>query len=229
MRPADLHPLFDELPEALGSALDPAAPWELLGEPFDELLAALPSEEIHVGLTPDVHLVGDRIVIGKGTRIGPGAVIEGPARLGRDVVVRPGAYLRGGVWLGDGAVVGAHGEVKHSILLAGARAPHQNYVGDSILGSGVNLGAGTILSNFRFDGAEIAIPSGDGKRLATGRHKLGALLGDGAQTGCNCVVQPGAVIGRETVVYSGVQLRSGIYPAASVIKLRQETEVVERR
>ncbi len=221
-----LPPLWSELPEPFRSRLDPARPWELLNEPLDEALATLPSERIEVSLSPDIHLIGDRIVIGKGTRILPGAVIEGPIYIGADVTVRPGAYLRGGVWLEDGALVGANTEVKRAIFLAGAKAPHLSYVGDSILGREVNLGAGTILSNFRHDGAEIAIPW-DGARLATGCRKLGALLGDGVQTGCNCVLHPGSIVGAGTALYPGVQLRSGVYPAGALVKLRQELEVVE--
>jgi bifunctional N-acetylglucosamine-1-phosphate-uridyltransferase/glucosamine-1-phosphate-acetyltransferase GlmU-like protein len=216
-----LPPLFDEVPEPFAAACDPNAPWSLLGEPLDAFLAALPSSRIETGLTPDVHLLGDGIVIGAGTRIGPGAVIEGPIWIGRDVEIRPGAYLRGGVWIGDRCIVGASTEIKRAILFPGARAPHLNYVGDSILGREVNLGAGTILSNFRHDGQEVRIG-----RIATGRRKLSAVLGDGVVTGCNCVVHPGVVVGRGTQIYPGVQLRSGIYPEKSIVKLRQELDVV---
>lgn len=220
-----LPPLFADLPAEFADHYDPEAPWSLLGEPLEDLLAALPSERIEIRLSPDVHLAGDRIAIGKGTRIGPGAMIEGPAFIGRDVEIRPGAYLRAGVWIGDGCLVGASTEVKHAILLPGAHAPHLNYVGDSILGSGVNLGAGTILSNFRHDGGEVRIPpgaGGGGPTFGTGRRKLSAILGDRVKTGCNCVMNPGIVVGRDTRIYPGVQLRPGVYPAESIIKLRQE-------
>jgi bifunctional N-acetylglucosamine-1-phosphate-uridyltransferase/glucosamine-1-phosphate-acetyltransferase GlmU-like protein len=144
-------------------------------------------------------------------------VIEGPISIGCDVLIRPGAYLRGGNWIGDGCVIGANTEIKRAILLAGAKAPHLNYVGDSVLGQGVNLGAGTILSNFRFDGAEITIPDGD-RRLPTGRRKLGAVLGDGAQTGCNCVLFPGVVVGAGSWIGPGVELAAGHYPPGSRIR-----------
>jgi bifunctional N-acetylglucosamine-1-phosphate-uridyltransferase/glucosamine-1-phosphate-acetyltransferase GlmU-like protein len=219
--------LFARLPEPFAAAFLPASPWSLLGEPLDACLAGLPSSAIEIRLPPDVHLLGDRIAIGKGTRILPGTVIEGPAWIGRDVVIRPGAYLRGGVWIGDGCVVGASTEIKRSILLEAAKAPHLSYVGDSVLGAQVNLGAGTILSNFRHDGGEVKISVGL-TRLATGRRKLGAVLGDEVATGCNCVLHPGVVVGAGTQLYPGVQLRSGIYPASSLIKLRQQIQVVER-
>jgi NDP-sugar pyrophosphorylase family protein len=212
----------------LAPAFDPNAPWGLLGAPLDALLADLPSSDLRIRIGPEVHLLGDRIVIGRGTRIGPGAVIEGPIYLGENVEIRPGAYLRGGCWIGDEAIVGASTEVKRAIFLPGARAPHLNYVGDSILGAEVNLGAGTVLSNFRHDGGEILIPTEQG-RLASGRRKLGAVLGDRVLTGCNAVLHPGTVVGRDTQIYPGVQLRAGVYPAGVVVKLRQELEITPLR
>jgi len=223
-----LPPLFATLPAVFSPLLNPTAPWLLLGEPLDERMAALPSEAIEANLPSGVHLSGERIAIGAGTRIAPGAVIEGPIEIGRDVEIRTGAYLRGGNWIGDGCVIGAHSEIKRAILLPGAKAPHQNYVGDSILGADVNLGAGTILSNFRHDGRAIAIPDGE-NRLQTGRRKLGAVLGDSVLIGCNAVLHPGVLIGRGSQVYPGVQLRSGVYPADSIIKLRQQIEVIQRQ
>ena len=221
--------LFASLPPDFAKKINPAAPWALLGAALDDLLAALPSQRIEIAMPPDVHLIGDRIAIGKGTRILPGAVIEGPVSIGQEVSIRPGAYLRGGCWIGDGCVVGSNTEIKHSILLPGAKAPHLNYVGDSILGAGVNLGAGTILSNFRHDGGEIPIPVDGAEPIATGLRKLGAILGDRCKTGCNTVLNPGTVVGSDTHLYPGLNLRSGLYPANSLIKLRQRIEVVERR
>jgi bifunctional UDP-N-acetylglucosamine pyrophosphorylase/glucosamine-1-phosphate N-acetyltransferase len=223
-----LPPLFAELPEELAGAYDPTAPWGLLGEPLETVLEALPSSAIDGRLDPGAHLLGDRIVIAAGARVHAGAVIEGPVYIGPGAQVLPGTYLRAGVWLGEGSKVGASTEVKRAIFLPGARAPHLNYVGDSILGAGVNLGAGTILANFRHDGGNVEIPV-EGGRLETGRRKLGAVLGDGVKTGCNAVLHPGVVVGRDTSIYPGVQLRSGVYPAGRIVKLRQELVVIERR
>ena len=220
--------MFNQLPPELAAAFDPDHPWALLGEPLDALLAALPSERLDTPIPPGVHLLGDRIVIAKGVHLSPGAVLEGPLYLGEDCEVRPGAYVRGGVWIGAGSVVGTNTEVKRSILLPGAKAPHLSYVGDSILGSGVNLGAGTILSNFRHDGSEIVVPHG-GERVRSGRRKLGAILGDGVLTGCNCVLHPGCVVGPGTQIYPGVTLRPGFYPGGQVVKLRQQVEIVALR
>jgi len=226
----EIPPLFAELPAVFAGLFDPYTPWNLLGDALDEVLAALPSSDLQTGLSPDVHLAGDRIVIGQGTRIHPGVVIEGPVFIGRDAEIRPGAYIRGGCWIGDRCVVGANTELKRAILLPHAKAPHLNYVGDSILGADVNLGAGTVLSNFRHDGGAIRIPGahpGD-TRFDTGRRKLGALLGDGVMTGCNCVLHPGCIVGRGTQIYPGVQLRAGIYPAGSLVKLKQDLEIVSQ-
>jgi NDP-sugar pyrophosphorylase family protein len=198
------------------------------GDALARALDDLPSEAIESRLSVDFHLAGDKIAIGRGTRIHPVAVIEGPVRIGRDVEIRPGAYIRGGVWIGDGCVVGASTEIKRAILLPHAKAPHLNYIGDSILGSHVNLGAGTILSNFRHDGREIRIPA-NGHSIPSGRRKLSAVLGDGVLTGCNCVVHPGVVVGQGTQIYPGVQLRAGIYPEKSIVKLKQELDIVPIR
>jgi bifunctional UDP-N-acetylglucosamine pyrophosphorylase/glucosamine-1-phosphate N-acetyltransferase len=219
--------LWAELPPPFAVAFDPLRPWALLDAALEAALDALPSQAIEIALDPRVHLAGDRIALGAGTRVGPGAVLEGPLRVGRGCEIRAGAYLRGGCWLGDGCVVGANVEVKRAILLDRAKAPHLNYVGDSVLGRDVNLGAGSVLSNFRHDGAEIVIPLG-GARVATGRQKLGALLGDGVAVGCNSVLNPGTVVGARTHLYTGVQLRTGVYPADALVKLRQSLEIVAR-
>lgn len=221
-----LPELYSALPEVFAGSFESARPWMLLDAPLEALLAALPSAEILGRMHPGAHLLGDRIFLGKGSRIAPGAVVEGPAWIGEDVEIRVGAYLRGGCWVGDGCVVGANVEMKRAILFPGAHAAHLNYVGDSILGRDVNLGAGVILSNFRHDGQEIRIPAGNGERLATGKRKLGALLGDRVAVGCNSVLNPGTIVGARTQIHTGVQLRSGLYPADSLIKLRQSLDVV---
>ncbi|MGE5180756.1 MAG: hypothetical protein ACM31C_01780 [Acidobacteriota bacterium] len=222
-----LPPLFAELPQAFAAAFDPEAPWKLLGAPLDELLETLASSTRGI-IAQGAYFAGDHIVIAEGARIHPTAVIEGPAFIGPHAEVRPGAYVRGGAWIGEHCVVGTNTEIKRAILFPHAKAPHLNYVGDSILGAGTNLGAGTVLSNFRHDGASIRIRGDDGV-VDSGRRKLGAILGDGVLTGCNSVLHPGVVVGRETQIYPGVQLRPGVYPPHSLIKLRQELEVLPLR
>jgi len=127
--------------------------------------------------------------------------------------VRSGAYVREYSWICADAVVGHATEVKHSVLLPGAKAPHFNYVGDSILGKDVNLGAGTKLSNLRNDGGEVHLRVG-GERVASGLRKFGALLGEGAALGCNSVTNPGVVLGCNSVVWPNVTV-TGVHGAKS--------------
>ncbi len=133
------------------------------------------------------------IYIGKETKVEPGAYIEGPCIIGNHCEVRHGAYVRPGVITGDHCVIGHATEVKHSILLDHAKTPHFNYVGDSILGSHVNLGAGVICANFRLDGKEVKVHANE-QVHSTGLRKLGAVIGDKSQLGCNTVVNPGVLI-----------------------------------
>lgn len=139
----------------------------------------------------------DKISIGKGTRVEPGSYIEGPCIIGEGSQVRHGAYVRPYVLTGKRCVIGHSTEVKHSILLDGAQAPHFNYVGDSILGKGVNLGAGVICANFRLDHGEVIVEI-EGKRFKTGLRKFGAALGDLSQIGCNSVLNPGVLLRKRT-------------------------------
>jgi NDP-sugar pyrophosphorylase family protein len=152
-------------------------------------------------VSPAAALEGP-VLIGMGTVVEPCAAIIGPAIIGDHCRIRHGAYLRGGVLLGSGCVVGHCSEIKGSIMLDGAKAPHFNYVGDSILGNGVNLGAGTVCANLRLDGCEVFVRTGDSKkcRIGTGRRKLGAILGDGVKTGCCAVLNPGTLIGKGATV-----------------------------
>ena len=132
--------------------------------------------------------------------IGEFVRIEGPCYVGENVIVRHTAYLRKGTWLCEGSLVGHSTEVKNSVLLPGSKAPHFNYVGDSIIGYGVNLGAGAKLSNIRHDRREIQVQLDDGSKVNTGLVKLGAMIGDKSQLGCNVVTNPGAVISPNTMI-----------------------------
>ncbi len=183
------------------------------------------------------HLSPKAIYIEEGAVIEPGAYIEGPAYIGADAVIRHGAYVRANVLVMEGAVVGHATELKNCILMPYAQAPHFNYVGDSILGQNVNLGAGTKLSNLTLISEKdeatgkrpsIKITVGE-ETYDTQIAKMGAIMGDGSQTGCNSVLNPGVVIGRNTLVYANMSVRKGIYPADSVLKLRQTTSTIPRR
>ncbi len=200
--------------------------WTALGDRLKAYLESWLSWEIRSELHPGVHLLGDRISIGENCKIEPGAVIVGPAVIGDRAQIRTGAYVRENVILGEGSLVGAHSEVKGSVLFPGAKAPHQAYVGDSLLGRDVNLGAGTILSNVKNIGREVSFRAG-GEVIHTGLRKFGAVLGDGCKTGCNTVLNPGVLLGPGSVTYPNATLRSGYYPAGSLVKVRQQQQTIE--
>ncbi|HFC11594.1 MAG TPA: glucose-1-phosphate thymidylyltransferase, partial [Anaerolineae bacterium] len=177
------------------------------------------------------------IYIGKGAVIHPTAWIQSPAYIAAGAVVRHGALVRPNVIMLEGSVIGHASEAKNAILLKHAYAPHFAYVGDSILGNHCNLGAGTKLSNLSVL-SEKDIKTGkrptiklivDKQQFDTGLAKMGAILGDHAQTGCNTVLNPGCIIGKHSLVYANTSLRKGVYPANSLIKLRQVMEIVTRR
>lgn len=171
--------------------------------------------------------VGDRVYIGDGTVVEPGAVIKGPAWIGRNCQVRAGAYIRENVILGDWVVAGNSCEFKNAVVFDGCEVPHFNYVGDSILGHKAHLGAGVILSNVKLDRSEIVIEH-DGQKYPTGLRKFGAIIGDRTEIGCNCVINPGALLGRDSFLYPLSQWR-GVLPEKTVVKIRQEQQLVRRR
>jgi len=207
---------------------DGDAVWSVLGDALKAYLRARSTWEIKSPIPPGVHLMGENIDIAEDCRIEPGALILGPVVIGRGTIIRTGAYVRENVVIGDGAIVGAHSEIKGSILFPGAKAPHQNYVGDSILGRDVNLGAGTICSNVKNIGREVSFRDRD-EVVHTGLRKFGAILGDDCKTGCNTVLNPGVLMGPGSVTYPNATLRSGVYPAGTLVKVRQQQQTVEMR
>ena len=197
-------------------------PWELLGDVEKIILEigqSLPEEEFERS--------GDSVWIARDAEISPASFISGPCIIGRKSQLKPGAYVRDGVLVGSGCVVGNSTEVKNSLLFDGVQLPHYNYVGDSILGHMAHLGAGAVTSNFRADHGQIIIRAGE-ESFETGRDKLGAMVGDFAEIGCNAVLNPGSIIGRNSVVYPvscfrGVLPENSIYKTGGiVVKKRQE-------
>ncbi len=171
---------------------------------------------IEIDLPSGVFLENaDQISIGAGTVIEPGVLIRGPCIIGKGCVIRHGAYLRENVICGDGCHIGHGAELKQSILLDGAHATHFVYVGDSILGNGVNLGAGVKCANLRLDRRDVWVVW-EGKRVKTGLKKLGAIVGDRVQIGCNSVLNPGTLVGRESFAFPLLSL-SGSIPARSQV------------
>jgi NDP-sugar pyrophosphorylase family protein len=174
------------------------------------------SYKIDIQIPDGVHLKNKELIsIGEGTTIDPGVLIEGPCIIGKNCRIRHGAFLRGFVILGNSCVVGHCSEVKHSIIMNGASAAHLCYVGDSIIGPSVNLGAGVKCANLRLDRREVSLQFED-KKIQTGLKKLGAILGEGVQIGCNCVLNPGTVIGKKSVVFPLLNIGGTIPPMNQV-------------
>lgn len=199
-----------------------------------EALKQLPELARQKATKPQQHckiigapFIGEGVSIGKGTVVEHGAVIQGPSVIGEDCEIRSSAYIRGNVIVGNDCVLGNACEFKNCVLFNNAQVPHFSYVGDSILGYKAHLGAGVVLSNFRSLKGNITVKH-DGKSLDTGLRKFGAILGDGADIGCNCVLNPGSIIGRNSILYPNVLWR-GVCPADHIVKLRQQHEIVVRR
>ena len=155
------------------------------------------------------------VLIGRNTKISNSAEINEPTIIGHNTELRQGAFIRGSVIISDGCVIGNSCEIKSSIILDETQIPHFNYVGDSILGRGAHLGAGTVCSNLKADGRAVVIHADED--YETGLRKVGGFVADGADIGCGCVINPGCIIGRRTSVYPLVSLR-GVYPADCIVK-----------
>jgi len=162
-------------------------------------------------------LASDDVELAPGAVVEPGAMIKGPARIGPRTEVRQGAYLRGNCLVGAACVVGHVTEVKTAVFLDGAKAGHFAYVGDSILGRGCNLGAGTKLANLKIveGGVDLKL---QGRTFRTGLRKLGAIIGDGCELGCNSVTNPGVLLGPRSLVVPNSTVSPGFYRARSVIR-----------
>jgi UDP-N-acetylglucosamine diphosphorylase / glucose-1-phosphate thymidylyltransferase / UDP-N-acetylgalactosamine diphosphorylase / glucosamine-1-phosphate N-acetyltransferase / galactosamine-1-phosphate N-acetyltransferase len=205
--------------------------WHAIRSIPDLLIYLLRGSRIIKGdVSPHAVVEDGPMYIGHGSRIEPGAYVACPAYIGDGVVLRHGAYVRENCIFLGGSLLGHASEAKGSIFLPGAKAPHFAYVGDSILGRSVNLGAGTKLSNVPITSSrsrEIEITFGD-ETVNTGLRKLGAILGDDVQVGCNAVLNPGTIIGPRSIVYANASVPKGFYPADTIIKLRQTHELNRR-
>ncbi|MBN1593352.1 MAG: glucose-1-phosphate thymidylyltransferase [Candidatus Coatesbacteria bacterium] len=218
--PPDLFSLTDFEHNGIFDGLKYA--WEALPR-IEDYIKSVIRPGIHGEIMSNVTLLGD-VFIGEGTVVEPGAFINGPTIIGKNCQVRQNAYIRGSVLVGDGCVVGHSTEVKNALFMNASNAPHFNYVGDSILGAGANLGAGTKLSNFKITvDKTIKIKVGD-EVFDTGLIKFGAILGDGVQTGCNAVLNPGTLVGRRSQIYANSLVR-GYIPPNTIVKLRQSFDL----
>jgi NDP-sugar pyrophosphorylase family protein len=194
-------------------------PWEVftkIKHYFDLFADRLPDDFEHVA---------ENVWVGKGTTIEKTVTIKGPAIIGYDCELRQSAYLREYALIGDGVVIGNSTEVKNSILFNKAQVPHFNYIGDSVLGYGAHLGAGVIISNLKSSKEQVKVKDGD-NCIDTGLRKFGAIVGDNAEVGCNSVLFPGSVIGRNSIVYPLTAVR-GVVPENHILK--NNGEIVPRK
>ena len=196
--------------------------WEALGERLVAYIADRVEHRLE-GTVEEGAFVYPPVYLAPGATIEAGAYVRGPAILGPGTVVRHGAYLRENVLAGANTILGHSTEIKNAVFLDYASAGHFAYVGDSILGRRVNLGAGTKLANFRVFPGDVAVRGPDGAKIETGMLKLGALLGDDVQIGCNAVTAPGTIIGRGSCVYTLTPVR-GTVPPQTVLSYRPELE-----
>lgn len=195
-------------------------PWEALahiGDFIVELGKQLPAEEY--------DQVEENVWIAKDAKVAKTASINGPAIIGKGAEIRHCAFIRGKAIVGENAVVGNSTELKNVILFNRVQVPHYNYVGDSILGYKAHFGAGSITSNIKSDRTEVMIKLDD-EQVGTGLIKMGAMVGDHVEVGCNSVLNPGTIVGRESNVYPLSMVR-GFIPAKSIYK--KQGEVVEKR
>ena len=195
-------------------------PWEVLPRIHDFIL------ELGNRLPKDIFEErGENIWVARSARVAPSACLNGPLIVDEDAEIRHCAFVRGSAIVGKGAVVGNSTELKNVILLNKVQVPHYNYVGDSILGYKSHMGAGSITSNVKSD-KTLVVVKGEGIRLETGLKKMGAMLGDNVEVGCNSVLNPGTVIGRNTNIYPTSMVR-GVVPPGSIYK--KCTEITPKR
>jgi acetyltransferase-like isoleucine patch superfamily enzyme len=200
-------------------------PWEWLSR-IGPALAAFKFDAPSLALPPGVHGEG-QLWIHPAAKLPTYATLIGPIYIGARTEIKPGAFLRGNVIVGEGCVLGNACEYKNCLLMDGVKTPHYNYVGDSILGNQAHLGAGAICSNLRLDQREVLVRIGDALE-ATGLRKFGAILGDGAEVGCNAVLNPGALLGRRALVMPAIAF-GGYLPDGHIGRVRQTVSVEPRR
>lgn len=194
-------------------------PWEVLPKIHDFII------ELGKRLPKDIFEErGEHIWIAKSAKVAPTACLNGPLIVDEEAEIRHCAFIRGNAVVGKGAVIGNSTELKNVILFNKVQVPHYNYVGDSILGYRSHMGAGSITSNVKSDKTPVTV-KGENICIETGLKKMGAMLGDNVEVGCNSVLNPGVVIGRNTNIYPTSMVR-GVIPAGSIYKVR--TEIVEK-
>ena len=223
MKASDLFDLAADHPFADWFPLE-EAPWAWL--PMIAGVLAELSPRLPPSVPTGLHIEGPVFFEGA-VKLPPYGSITGPAWIGDGCELRPGVFIRGNLIAGRGCVLGNCCEYKNSVLLDGVQTPHYNYVGDSVLGNGAHLGAGSILSNLRFDQKPIVVRTGSGS-TETGLRKFGAILGDGAEAGCNVVLQPGTILDRRSAVAPGLAY-GGYLTAENIAFWKPSLHTVHRR
>ncbi len=193
---------FSTVPQKLTHLFNTEMPvWSLLKGGLKAFFKEQPQENVLLGkISSGAKIEGHQIYIAAGAVVEHGAYIKGPCHIGAGTEVRHGAYLRGNVFVGENCVVGHCTEVKHSVFLDGAKAGHFNYIGDSILGNNINLGAGTKLANLKMIPGTVKLKINT-ESLDSELKKFGAVLGDGTETGCNSVLNPGTILAPKSLVF----------------------------
>lgn len=194
-------------------------PWEVLPKISDFI--------IELGNTLDKNeyeKIGEDVWIAKSATIATTAYIKGPAIIGKNAEIRHCAFIRGKAIVGEGCVVGNSTELKNVILFNKVQVPHYNYVGDSILGYKSHMGAGSITSNVKSD-KKLVVIKNETESIETGLKKVGAMIGDGVEVGCGCVLSPGTVIGKNSNIYPLSSVR-GVVATNSIYK--NQNEIVEK-
>ncbi len=188
-------------------------PWDLFSL-NKEYLEKIKKE--NKGVIEKNATVKGNVVVGKNSKILNGSYIEGPCIIGKNCKIGPNSYIRPFTSIGDNCRVGGASEIKNSIVFNNSNIPHHNYVGDSVIGSDCNLGSGTKVANLRLDKKEISVFS-NGKKINTGRRKLGVIMGDNVQTGINSMIDVGSIIGNNVFVGPGAIVKDYIKPGSKIM------------
>ena len=195
-------------------------PWEVLPKIHDFII------ELGKRLPKEIYEErGENIWVAKSAKVAPTACLNGPLIVDEEAEIRHCAFIRGNAIVGRGAVVGNSTELKNVVLFNKVQVPHYNYVGDSVLGFKAHMGAGSITSNVKSD-KTLVVVKGEGIRIETGLKKMGAMLGDNVEVGCNSVLNPGTVVGRNSNIYPTSMVR-GVIPSGSIYKTK--TEIAEKQ
>ena len=220
MTETTIEKLFESIPSYLANLFKTSLyPWEVIPRINSYI------EEIYDSCLQNCFKeLSPGILIGNNVTISPLATIIAPAIIGHETEIRPGAYLRGNVITGTGCVIGNSSEIKNAVIFDYAQIPHFNYVGDSVIGNYAHMGAGAVCSNLKADKSMVIVKTTP--PTCSGLIKFGAILGDHAEVGCGCVLNPGTVICQNSRIYPLTSVR-GVVPANSIMKSADKIVPIE--